>query len=149
MGIEPAVRRSGGLAVGVAGGLFAVGALAVLSARPAARPTADIHSEYVKYLSGKDSITAYLAYPERRDPAPAVIVIHDIYGVSDRPRPAGGKLARGGFVAVRPGLPSREGGAGGRRAPAGRGGCPPSCLPEGGGGGIFAPRFSRAGGPLS
>jgi len=110
MGIEPAVRRSGGLAVGVAGGLFAVGALAVLSARPAARPTADIHSEYVKYLSGKDSITAYLAYPERRDPAPAVIVIHDIYGMSDRLRPAVEKLAREGFVAIGPDLLSRKGG---------------------------------------
>src|SRR2546425_11209126 len=111
MGIEPAVRRSGGLAVGVAGGLFAVGALAVLSAPPAARPTADIHSEYVKYLSGKDSITAYLAYPERRDPAPAAIAIPGLPGVADRPRPAGEKLAREGVVALGPDRPSRAGGA--------------------------------------
>jgi len=43
----------------------------------------DIHSEYVKFLSGKDTITAYLAYPERPAPAPAVIVIHEIFGMSD------------------------------------------------------------------
>ena len=97
-------------ALGVVGGLFAVGALAALSARPADRPTADIHSEYVKYVSGKDSITAYLAYPERRDPAPGVIVIHDIYGMSDRLRPAVEKLAREGFVAIGPDLLSRRGG---------------------------------------
>jgi len=29
----------------------------------------DIHSEYVKFLSGKDTVTAYLAYPERPQPA--------------------------------------------------------------------------------
>src|SRR2546422_4903379 len=43
----------------------------------------DIHSEYVKFLSGKDTITAYLAYPERSQPAPAVVVIHEIFGMSD------------------------------------------------------------------
>jgi len=31
----------------------------------------DIHSEYVKYLSGQDTVTAYIAYPERPQPAPA------------------------------------------------------------------------------
>lgn len=70
----------------------------------------DIHSEYVKYPSGKDTLTAYLAYPERRDPAPAVIVIHDIYGMGDRLRPAVELLAQRGFVAIGPDLLSRAGG---------------------------------------
>src|SRR5437870_13507485 len=30
-------------------------------------PVADIHTEYVKFPSGRDTITAYLAYPERKD----------------------------------------------------------------------------------
>src|SRR5256885_4096840 len=30
--------------------------------------------EYVKIPNGRDTITAYLAYPERKDPAPAVVV---------------------------------------------------------------------------
>src|SRR5438552_15784250 len=38
-------------------------------------PAADIHTEYVKFPSGRDTITAYLAYPERKDPAPVVVVI--------------------------------------------------------------------------
>src|SRR5438094_7151478 len=42
----------------------------------------DIHAEYVKYTSGKDTVTAYIAYPERPQPAPAVIVIHEIFGMS-------------------------------------------------------------------
>lgn len=84
--------------------------MAVPSAHPSIRPSADIHSEYVKYLSGSDTITAYLAYPERPDPAPAVIVIHDIFGMSDRLRPAVELLARRGFVAIGPDLLSRQGG---------------------------------------
>src|SRR5213078_35069 len=46
-------------------------------------PAADIHTEYVKFPSGRDTITAYLAYPERKDPAPVVVVIHEIFGMSD------------------------------------------------------------------
>ena len=70
----------------------------------------DIHSEYVKFASGSDTITAYLAYPERADKAPAVIVIHDIYGMGDRLRPAVDLLAQRGFVAIGPDLLSRRGG---------------------------------------
>ncbi|HEY6808774.1 MAG TPA: dienelactone hydrolase family protein [Gemmatimonadales bacterium] len=97
-------------AVGFVGGLLALGAAAFVSARPPVRRTADIHSEYVKYLSGKDTITAYLAYPERRDPAPAVIVIHEIFGMSDFVRDRVVQLAQDGFVAIAPDLLSREGG---------------------------------------
>ncbi len=33
--------------------------------------------------AGGDTVKAYLAYPERGDPAPAMIVIHEIFGMSD------------------------------------------------------------------
>lgn len=105
------VGRTGGWAVGLIGiGLAGAAGFVLPSARPPDRPTADIHSEYVKYVSGRDTITAYLAYPERADPAPAVIVIHDIYGLSDRLRPAVELLAQRGFVAIGPDLLSRSGG---------------------------------------
>src|SRR5260370_1598268 len=73
-----ALKRAGGLAVGTA--LLAV---AFRPAIPAARRPADIHAEFIRYVSGRDWITAYIAYPERRDAAPAVIVIHEIFGRSD------------------------------------------------------------------
>jgi carboxymethylenebutenolidase len=76
----------------------------------AAFASPDIHSEYVKFLSGKDTITAYLAYPERRDPAPAVIVIHEIFGMSDFIKQTTEQLAKDGFVAIAPDLLSRRGG---------------------------------------
>jgi carboxymethylenebutenolidase len=101
----------------LAGGTVVVLALGVAALMGSARVSpqtatarADIHSEYVKYTSGRDTITAYLAYPERPDPAPAVIVIHDIYGMSDRLRPAVELLAQRGFVAIGPDLLSRRGG---------------------------------------
>jgi carboxymethylenebutenolidase len=101
--------RTVGRSVGLLGGTLALGALVVLSVRPTVRPS-DIHAEYVKYLSGKDSITAYLAYPERSDRAPAVIVIHEIFGVSDFVRQTTEQLAKDGFVAIAPDLLSRTGG---------------------------------------
>ena len=92
------------MAVGIAA--LAIG----LSAYPAIRPSADIHSEYVKYKSGTDSITAYLSYPERPDAAPAVIVIHENVGLTDFVRTITEQLAKDGFVAIAPDLLSRRGG---------------------------------------
>src|SRR2546427_7232075 len=73
-------------------------------------PVADIHTEYVKFPSGRDTITAYLAYPERKDPAPVVVVIHEIFGMSDFIRQTTEQLAKDGFVAIAPDLLSRRGG---------------------------------------
>jgi carboxymethylenebutenolidase len=103
-------RRLSGSAVGwsiAAAGIMAAG---LLTAYPLNRLTADIHAEYVKYRSGSDTITAYLAYPERPDPAPAIIVIHEIFGLSDFIRQTTEQLAKDGFVAIAPDLLSRTGG---------------------------------------
>ena len=70
----------------------------------------DVHAEYVKYVSGRDTITGYLAYPERKDPAPGVVVIHEIFGMSDFIRQTTEQLAKDGFVALAPDLLSRRGG---------------------------------------
>jgi hypothetical protein len=70
----------------------------------------DVHTEYVKFPGGRDTITAYLAYPERKDPAPVVVVIHEIFGMSDFTRQITEQLAKDGFVAIAPDLLSRRGG---------------------------------------
>lgn len=72
--------------------------------------TGDIHAEYVKIPAGRDTISAYVAYPERTDRAPGVVVIHEIFGLSDFIRQTTEQLARDGFVAVAPDLLSRRGG---------------------------------------
>src|SRR5258708_31785266 len=100
-----ALKGAGGLAVGTA--LLAV---AFRPAIPAARRPADIHAEFIRYVWGRDSITAYIGYPERRDAAPAVIVIHEIFGMSDFIKRTTERLAQQGFVALAPDLLTRRGG---------------------------------------
>src|SRR5256886_640743 len=98
-------RLEGGTAA-----MLGLGAIVSLSNFPTVKPPADIHPESVNYLSGNDTITAYLAYPERPQPAPAVIVIHEIFGMSDFVRQTTEQLAKDGFVAIAPDLLSRRGG---------------------------------------
>src|SRR5204862_7384353 len=100
----------GGGAVALAGLLFALPNLRRLPPPSTALHRADIHAEYVKIASGRDTLTAYLAYPERREPAPAVVVIHEIFGMSDFIRQTTEQLAQDGFVAIAPDLLSRRGG---------------------------------------
>ncbi len=73
------------------------------------------HGEYVdiKLPSGGTPIRAWVVYPERKDKAPVVIVIHEIYGLSDWMRGVADQLARDGFIAVAPDLVSGLGPNGG------------------------------------
>lgn len=69
------------------------------------------HGEWVSYAGrGGDSVTAYIAFPERPDPAPAMIVIHEIFGLSDWIRTVADDFAAQGYVAIAPDLLSRRGG---------------------------------------
>src|SRR5258705_9009652 len=96
---------------GMMAGAAVVGGAAYRPLPPVtAHDRADIHAEYVKFPSGRDTITAYLAYPERKDPAPVVVVIHEIFGMSDFIRQTTEQLARDGFVAIAPDLLSGRGG---------------------------------------
>ncbi len=102
------VKRVGGFAV--LGGVLAVAAAALPRAPTPRRPARDIHAEYVKVPSGRDTLTAYLAYPERKGQAPGVVVIHEIFGISDFIRQTTEQLAKDGFVAIAPDLLSHRGG---------------------------------------
>ncbi len=104
-----AAQVGGGVAV-LAAVLFALPALRRPPPPSTALDRSDIHTEYVKFPSGRDTITAYLAYPERKDRAPAVVVIHEIFGLSDFIRQTTEQLAKDGFVAIAPDLLSRQGG---------------------------------------
>src|SRR6266705_3164207 len=96
---------------GMAAGAVVVGGAADRPLPPVtAHYRADIHTEYVKFPRRRDTITAYLAYPERKDPAPGVVVIHEIFGMSDFIRQTTEQLAKDGFVALAPDLLSRRGG---------------------------------------
>jgi len=72
------------------------------------------HGEYVD-VKGADGapIRTWVVYPERKDKAGVVIVIHEIFGLSDWIRGVADQLAREGFIAVAPDLISGHGPGGG------------------------------------
>lgn len=83
------------------------GAKARLSASPR-------HSEWVKVeVSGGTPVNTFVVYPERRDKAPVVVVIQEIFGLSDWIRGVADQLAAEGFIAVAPDLLSGHGANGG------------------------------------
>jgi carboxymethylenebutenolidase len=94
------------LAVGV--GALLVGAAGANAVRGAAPSSPTTHGEWVYIRKGADSIRAYVAYPERKDKAPGVIVIHEIFGLTDWEPTVADRLAKEGFVAVLPDLLSSK-----------------------------------------
>jgi carboxymethylenebutenolidase len=73
------------------------------------------HGEFVdiKVEGGKYPIRTWVVYPERKDKAPVIVVIHEIFGLSDWIRAVGDQLAAEGFIAVVPDLISGMGPGGG------------------------------------
>ncbi|MGH7582738.1 MAG: dienelactone hydrolase family protein [Gemmatimonadales bacterium] len=67
------------------------------------------HGEWVKYANaGGDSVRAYVAYPERKDKAPAIIVVHEIFGMTGWEPTVADKFAGEGYVAIAPDLLSSQ-----------------------------------------
>jgi carboxymethylenebutenolidase len=62
------------------------------------------HGEWVMIDAGSDSIRAWVVYPERSTPAPVVLVVHEIYGLTNWVRAVADQLAADGFVAIAPDL---------------------------------------------
>ena len=63
--------------------------------------------------AGSTAIRTWVVYPERKDKAPVVIVIHEIFGLSDWIRTVADQLAADGYIAVAPDLISGMGPGGG------------------------------------
>ncbi len=69
------------------------------------------HAEWAMIPAGggsRDSIAAWVVYPERRDNAPVVVVIHEIFGLSTWVKGVADQLAADGFIAIAPDLLSIE-----------------------------------------
>ncbi|HEX4959840.1 MAG TPA: dienelactone hydrolase family protein [Thermoanaerobaculia bacterium] len=73
------------------------------------------HGEYVdvKNPAGGPAIRTWVMYPERKDKAGVVLVIHEVFGLSDWARAVADQLAKEGFIAVVPDLVSGMGPNGG------------------------------------
>jgi carboxymethylenebutenolidase len=59
------------------------------------------HGEWMTVKVGpSDSITTWVVYPERRDKAPVVLVIHDNRGITSWSRSVADQLAADGFIGI-------------------------------------------------
>ena len=66
------------------------------------------HGEWVDFKSGERTIKAFVVYPERKDKAPVVVVIHEIFGLTDWVRGVCDQLAESGVIAIAPDLLSGQ-----------------------------------------
>jgi carboxymethylenebutenolidase len=66
------------------------------------------HGEWVEFKSGERTIKAFVVYPERKEKAPVVLVIHEIFGLTDWVRGLCDQLAEAGVIAIAPDLLSGQ-----------------------------------------
>ena len=71
------------------------------------------HREYVSVKAGNRTVQALVVYPEIKEKAPVVILIHEIFGLSDWAREMADELAGQGFIVIAPDLLSGFGPNGG------------------------------------
>ncbi|MSU59429.1 MAG: dienelactone hydrolase family protein [Pedosphaera sp.] len=74
------------------------------------------HHEFVNVKHGDREVNCFITYPEVKDKATAVIVIHEIFGLSDWARSVTDDLAAAGYIAIAPDLLSGSAAGGGGTA---------------------------------
>jgi len=62
------------------------------------------HHEYVPLKHGSRTVQAFVVYPEVKTKAPVVILIHEIFGLSDWAKEMADELAGQGFIVIAPDL---------------------------------------------
>src|ERR1700689_1721527 len=72
------------------------------------------HGEWVTLKHDGRSVDTFVVYPEVKDKRPAVLVIHEIFGMSDWVQELADEVAAAGYIAVAPDLLSGMGPGGGR-----------------------------------
>ena len=95
-----------------------------LNAQDWAKPRLDNsprHLEWVKVKHGSREVNCFIAYPEVKNKAPVVLVIHEIFGMTDWVRGVTDQLAEAGYIAIAPDLLSGMAPGGGGSAELGGG----------------------------
>jgi carboxymethylenebutenolidase len=62
------------------------------------------HHEYVNLTHGSRTVQAFVVYPEVKAKAPVIVLIHEIFGLSDWAKEMADELAAQGFIVVAPDL---------------------------------------------
>lgn len=71
------------------------------------------HHEYVALKPGDRTVQAFVVYPEVKQKAPVVILIHEIFGLTDWAKEMADEIAAQGYIVVAPDLLSGHGPNGG------------------------------------
>jgi len=71
------------------------------------------HGEWVQLKHDNRTVQAFIVYPQSKKKAPAVVVIHEIFGLTDWVRSVADQLAAQGYIAIAPDLLSGSGPKGG------------------------------------
>ena len=71
------------------------------------------HREWVQVHAGNRTVQTFVVYPEVRTKAPVVVLIHEIFGLSDWAREMADEIAAQGYIVVAPDLLSGAGPNGG------------------------------------
>src|ERR1700746_727183 len=74
------------------------------------------HLEWVKVKHGDREVNCFVAYPQAKEKATAVLVIHEIFGLTDWVRSVADQLAEAGYIAIAPDLLSGAAPGGGGTA---------------------------------
>jgi carboxymethylenebutenolidase len=96
--------------------LFAFSAL-VLSAQDWARQQLEKsprHHEWTTVKHNGRSVEAFVAYPESKNKTPVVLIVHEIFGLTDWIQDLADQVAAAGYIAIAPDLLSGMGPNGGR-----------------------------------
>ncbi len=72
------------------------------------------HQEWVQIKHDNRTVHAFVVYPEVKQKAPVIIVIHEIFGLSDWARTVADQLAANGYIAIAPDFLSGMGPNGGK-----------------------------------
>ena len=91
----------------VADVLFVLPAAAPLHAQDWAKARLEAsprHREYIPLKHGSRTVQAFVVYPEVKTKAPVVLLIHEIFGLSDWAKEMADELAGQGFIVIAPDL---------------------------------------------
>lgn len=72
------------------------------------------HQEWVSVKHDNRAVQSYIVYPESKQKATAVVVVHEIFGMTDWVRSVADQLAAAGYIAIAPDLLSGFGPNGGK-----------------------------------
>ncbi|HEV8001647.1 MAG TPA: dienelactone hydrolase family protein [Planctomycetaceae bacterium] len=70
------------------------------------------HREYIEFKAGRRNLQAFVAYPEVAHKATTVLVVYEIFGLTDWAKEAVDEFAAAGYIAIAPDFLSGGGNAG-------------------------------------